>query len=78
MKSVPPAQGRYESANSLASSTHSTDTTVSSNVSSKPPTNITNDQMSPTNQKNSIEYTNRLESEIDNAREHVALMKTTQ
>ena len=42
--------GGYESTNSLTSRTCSTDATVSSNTLSKPPTNITTDQMYPTNQ----------------------------
>ena len=52
--------------------------TVSSNTSFKPPTNITTDQISPTNQQNMIEYTNSLESQLYNAREHPAMMTTTQ
>ena len=78
MKSVPPERGGYESANGLASRTHSTDVTIISNASSKPPTNITTNQMSPTNQQTMIEYTNSLESELDKSREHVASMTTTQ
>ena len=70
--------GGYESANSLASGTHNTYVTVVSNKSSKPPTNITNEKMSPSDQQTMIEYTNSLESELDKAREHAALITTTQ
>ena len=76
MKSVPPTRG-YESANSPDSRTRSADVTVVSNASSKPPTNITTNQMSPSDQQTMIEYTNSLESELDNAKEHVASMATT-
>ena len=78
MKTVPPARGGYESANRLASRTGSTYATVSSNILSKPTTNITTDQMSPTKQQNMIEYTNILESELNNVREHTASVKMTQ
>ena len=68
----------YESVNSLASRTGSTDATVISNASSKPPTKITTNQMPPTNQQTMIDYTNSLKSELNNAREHAVLMTTTQ
>ena len=55
--------GGYENANRLASRTCSKYATVSNNASSKPPTTITTDQMSPTNQQTMIKYTNILESE---------------
>ena len=70
--------GGYESANSLASRTRSKYATISSNTSSKPPTNINTGQMYPTNQQTMIEYTNSLESELDNSREHTASMTKTQ
>ena len=70
--------GGYEIANSLASRTRSADLTEVSNASSKPPTNITTNQMSPSNQQTMIKYTNSLESELDNAKEYVASMTTTQ
>ena len=69
--------GGYESANSPDSRTRSADVTVVSNASSKPPTNITTNQMPPSDQQTMIEYTNSLESELDNAKEHVASMATT-
>ena len=77
MKSVPPARG-YKSAKSLASRTQSADATVVSNASSKPPTNITTNQMPPSDQQTMIKYTNSLGSELNNAREHASSMTTTQ
>ena len=68
----------YESANSLASRTRSVDATVVINGYSKPPTNITTNQIPPSYQQTMIEYTNSLESELNNAREHAASMTTTQ
>ena len=70
--------GGYESSNNLASRTKSAEVTVVSNASSKPPTKITTDQMSPSDQQTMIEYTNSLELELDKTREHAVSMTTTQ
>ena len=70
--------GGYESANILASRTRSADANVVSNASSKPPTNITINQMSLSDQQTIIEYINSLELELDNAKKHAASMTTTQ
>ena len=70
--------GGYESVNILASRTRSADANVVSNASSKPPTNITINQMSLSDQQTIIEYNNILESKLDNAKEHAESMTTTQ
>ena len=69
--------GGYKSANILASRTFSEDVTVVSNVSSKPLTSITTNQMTPSDQQTMIKYTNSPESELDKSREHAASMTTT-
>ena len=70
--------GGFESANSISQRSRATTTASTVDRGERPPSSIITSRMSTADQQTMIEYTNSLESALEEAKEHAATMTTTQ